>query len=247
MSNCKKFMGLFLAALLFPLLAGAQCYTLGCRAFSSTSTVPGVTWNYVATNGQSCSAGGSCSPAFSPVSTANSIVVVTAYVTNGNSITSMSLNGCSSGGGASIGGSGTSYAGGNSVVGGMAWIYNLGNSGGCTSINLNLASAEAGTWSAYISEFTRSTGTPTLDALASSNTNATACTSCTGSAFSSLSGASDLLVQILDTGTGTGSPSPPYVWDALSIDAYALNSTHLPAPTWTQTSGGFLSFGVAFK
>jgi hypothetical protein len=129
----------------------------------------------------------------------------------------------------------------------MAWAYNLGNSGGCISITVNLTSAESGSWSFNTIEFTRSTGTPTLDALASTNTNTSSCTSCTGASFTSLSGASDLIVQVTNTGSGTSSPSSPYVWDTNQFASYALNSIQLTAPTWTQSSGGFQAFGVAFK
>lgn len=204
-------------------------------------------WSYIQTANRDCTAGSTCTAAIDAPTTANSVIVFAVYTSASNSITSVSLSGCSGGAGTWTGGSGSSYAAFNSSSAGMAWIFNLANSGGCTGFTVNLTTAEPGAWGAALDEFSRGSGTPALDALASANLNTTSCTTCTGSSFTSLSGSSDLIVQIANTGSSTSSPSSPYAWDTGSVMAYALNSTATAAPTWTQSSGGFQTFGVAFK
>lgn len=182
--------------------------------------------------------------------TANSVLVFAIY-TNGTdnvTISSIALTGCTGSIGAWTGGTGTSYhANQSGSPGNMVWAYNITNGGGCTGFTVVVSAAPVAGWGANVDEWTRSTGSATLDALASTNTNSSSCTTCTGSSFTSLSGTSDLIVQIVNTGSGAGSPSSPYSWDADSFAAYVLNSTVTTAPTWTQSSGGFQTFGVAFK
>jgi hypothetical protein len=242
---------LVVALFFTPYWAVAQCYQVGCRTFS-TGAPPTASWTAVQTStGASCPAGNTCS-LFSGGSilstTANTVIVAAAYVATNNTISSIALSGCSGSAGTWTGGSGTGYAVYNATyAGGVALAYNLGNSGGCTTLTVTLASAEPSTWSLAFDEFSRGSGSPVLDTLSSTNTSTSSCTACTGSAFSSLSGSSDLLVQIISDGSSTGNPSSPYVWDSFELLAYALNSIQTTAPTWTQSGGGFLSLGAAFK
>lgn len=233
-----------LALLFLPLVSFGQ-WQIGQRSFVVPPSGP-ATWTYVQTWTANCSAGSSCTVSPNPT-IANSVVLPVVFTPDSNTISSASLTGCSSGAGTWTGGSGASYAVFNSPSpGGLIWAYNLGNSGGCNGLTVNLTNPEAGGWELAYVEFTRSSGSPTLDALATPAATSS-CTTCTGSPFSSLTGTSDLIIQIANTGSGTGNPSSPYTWDVDDIVAYVLNSTATTAPTWSQSSGGFQTFGVAFK
>jgi hypothetical protein len=123
--------------------------------------------------------------------------------------------------------------------------YNITGTGGATSITCNF-SATLTSPELTVSEWTRSTGAPTLDALAATNINSTSCSgSCSLSSFPTLTGSSDLLVQVLNWGSAS-SPSAPYVFDSLGYSIYALNSTQTTAPT-IGNSGYMQSSGLAFK
>jgi hypothetical protein len=248
MSARRKLMVALIVALLFtPYWAGAQGWQIGQRTFSAGAP-PTANWTSLqSTISFGCLAGSTCELALSSASTANSVIVAVIYIPDSETITSLALTGCTGSAGTWTGGSGSNYAAFNSATAGMATAYNLGNGGGCTGIDVTVSGTPTGGWGFGADEFSRGGGTPVFDALSSTNTNTTSCTSCTGSAFSSLSGTKDLLVQVTNTGSGTGSPSSPYVWDANQFVAYALNSTVTAAPTWTQTSGGFQSLGFGFK
>jgi hypothetical protein len=235
-----------LVALFFtPYMAVAQCYTIGCRSFNQSSA--GASWSLLQGVAQDCAAGSTCAIEIT-TTTANSVAVPSAYTADSNSISSVSLSGCTGSAGTWTGGTGASYAAFNSSgAEGIAWAYNLGNGGGCTLVTITMTSAETAAWSASFDEFSRGGGTPAIDALASSNTNSSSCTTCTGSSFTSLSGSSDLLLQVVADGSSTGSPSSPYLWDSNELTAYALNSTQTTAPTWTQSGGPFVSLGAAFR
>jgi hypothetical protein len=178
---------------------------------------------------------------------AGNLITLASYTLDNNTIASVAFAGCS--GGTWTGGSGTHYAVYNATYGGgIAWAYNLGNGGGCTSVTVTMTSAETSSgWTLAYDEWNRGGGSPTFDAFSSTNANTTSCTSCSGSAFSGLTGTSDVLIQVIADGSSTGAPSTPYVWDTDEFIAYALNSTQTTAPTWTQSGGGFLSLGAAFK
>lgn len=212
----------------------------GASAAAATAS-----WSFVQSTPGGCGAGPTCTFSITPT-TANSVIVVPVYTGTNITMTSAALAGCATPG-TFTGGSGSSYQVFTAGLGGLAWGYILGNGGGCTDLLVTMSAADSGNIGPSILEFSRGGGTPVLDALASTNTNTSSCTSCTGSSFTSLSGTRDLIVQPANTGSGTGSPSSPYAWDPNDIVAYVLNSTATAAPTWTQTSGGFQTFGVAFK
>jgi hypothetical protein len=231
------------------LSSSAQTRATGSSRFSGPSILPAVlvSWSFVqSAGGGSCTSGSTtCTFALNPT-TANSVLAAYFYSSTSLTISSVALTGCGTTG-TWIGGSGSSYqVFGTPSPGNMAWAYNITNGGGCTGATVTL-SGTPGAWEAGTLEFTRSSGAPTLDALATTNTNTSSCTSCTGSSFTSFTGTRDLLIQFVNDGSGTGSPSAPYIWDPDSVLAYALNSTQLTAPTWTQSSGGFQSLGAAFK
>jgi hypothetical protein len=214
-------------------------------ALATAPSAPTASWSFLQSTPGGCGAGPTCTFSIT-ATTANSVVVVPVYTATNLTITSATLAGCATPG-TFTGGSGSSYQAFGSPPGGLAWGYILGNGGGCTDLSVTMSAADSGNISPSVEEFSRGGGTPVLDTLASTNTNTTSCTSCTGSSFPSLSGTKDLMVQIANTGSGTGNPSSPYAWDHNDITAYVLNSTATAAPTWTQSSGGFETFGVAFK
>jgi hypothetical protein len=236
---------LIVALFFTPYMAVAQCYTIGCRSFNQSSV--GASWSLLQSPAQECAAGATCAMTITST-TASSVGTAAAYLSDSNSISSVSLSGCTGSAGTWTGGTGASYAAFNSSgAEGIAWAYNLGNGGGCTLVTITMTAAETSTWTIVYDEFSRGGGTPAIDALASSNTNSSSCTTCTGSSFTSLSGSSDLLLQVVADGSSTGSPSSPYLWDSNELTAYALNSTQTTAPTWTQSGGPFVTLGAAFK
>jgi hypothetical protein len=206
-------------------------------------------WTLLQSGGQDCTSGTTCTINTGiSATTANSVFIVSVYADTNISITSTSFAGCTGGSGTWTGnGAGAPYQAYLSAEGAVMWAYNLGNGGGCSEVDVTLSGAQDSNGFAAISEWSRGGGTPVLDALASTNALTTSCTSCTGSAFSSLSGTEDLLVQVINDGSSTGSPSSPYVWNAEQNTAYALNSTQLTSPTWTQSGGPFVTLGAAFK
>lgn len=240
----NSMVALLVALLLIPFTASAQ-WQIGQRSFAQAPVT--ASWSFVQSTGGGCSVGPTCTFAITPT-TANSVIIVPVYTATNLTMTSAVLQGCSTPG-TFTGGSGSSYQAFGSPPGGTAWGYILGNGGGCTDLLVTMSAADSGNIAPFLLEFSRGGGTPVLDALSttSSNLNTTSCTTCTGSSFTSLSGTKDLIVQVTNTGSGTSSPSSPYVWDPNQFASYALNSIQLTAPTWTQSSGGFQTFGVAFK
>jgi hypothetical protein len=203
-----------------------------------------VTWTYLQTPAFSrCSAGTTCTISGIAATTANSVLFVSAY-----GGTNSHLTGCTGGGGTWVTGSTSSFVAWDTTSASlMAIAYNITGTGGATSITCTFANSESAPI-VEVSEWTRSTGVPTLDQLAATNLNTSSCTStCSLSSFSGLTGAGDLLVQSLNDDTGIGNPSSPYVWDNQDVAIYALNSTQTAAPTIAQTSGVLQSLGIAFK
>jgi hypothetical protein len=237
--------------LLLPLTASAQMMQAVIAA--PPQAVPPATWSGPTQSvGRGGGSAGSAtySDTLDVGTTANSVLVLAAYTNGPDNVTisSIALTGCTGSIGTWTGGTGTSYhANQSGSPGNMVWAYNITNGGGCNGFTVVVSAAPASGWGVNVDEWTSSNGSATLDALSSTNTNSSSCTSCTGSSFTSLSGTSDLILQITNTGSGTGSPSSPYAWDGNSAFAYVLNSTATAAPTWTQSSGGFQTFGVAFK
>lgn len=223
--------------------------TIGASAgnyskWNNLSATGGVSWTHVQSPAFArCAAGTTCTSSLA-ATTANSVLVVTAYGVGTNS----HLTGCTGGGGTWVTGTSSSFVAWDATTANlMAMAYNITGAGGATSVTCTFANSQSAPIVA-VSEWTRSTGVPTLDQLAASNLNTSSCVgTCTLSSFSGLTGTSDLLVQSLNTGVGVANPSSPYVWDDQDVTIYALNSTQTTAPTLSQTGGSMQSLGVAFK
>lgn len=213
---------------------------MGVRNRKVFVSAPAATWSYVQTiTPVSCSNGTTCSIA--GTFTANSVRVISAYAGN-----NVYLTGCTGGGGTWVTGSTANFALYNATAGMMAAAYNVGGTGGTATITCTY-SGSATSPVVGMDEFTKSSGTASLDALSSTTVNSTCAGTCTLAAFSSLTGTSDLLVQIIDWGSGVGNPTAPYVWDSQQLDAYALGSRQTAAPTITQSGGGWQALAFAFK
>jgi hypothetical protein len=205
-------------------------------------------WSYVQfgyNNG--CASGTTCSVGVS-ATTAGSVMVASIFDLTGAGDTITSVTG----------GGGTwntcTSAGCKATVGGFSLntAYNITGTGGATSITVNINASNA-SWYAMVGEFkcTANCGTISLDAAASANyTNSSCTTLCSGTPFTGITGASDLIVNTVNRATAAGTPSSPYTYGTIPgmWMAYALNYNSGIAPTLPLTTAGpFGAIGLAFK
>jgi hypothetical protein len=241
----KALKALWLALLILPCTALAQCYTIPCvTGAMASNTGSSHTFTYGLSNdqGNTCS-GASCTM---PISStiANSVVALAIYTPS--NVTVSSVSGCSA---TWSTGTSSNYSAYNSAVGGTNLTLAPSVAAACTSVTVTLSAAPSGNWDIVEDEFTvTGTGPAVVDQLASSNLNSTGCTSCTLSAFTGLTGTSDLLLQAINYGGSGSTVGSPYAFDTNSAFAYLANSTSGTAPVLTQsTSSGAASLGVALK
>jgi hypothetical protein len=235
---------LVVALLFTPYMAVAQCYTIGCRAFSQSTPAP--TWAYVDTafNAACSSASASCTVTGLTPTTAGSVLV--AFLGSAaNGVTSIAS---ASGGGGTWNLCASSGCYVSNLSGStLDAAYNITGTGGATSVTVTLGSVAGVSWVAVVDEFTctANCGTNSLDALGAVSDSTTNCTSCTGSSFTGIT-AGDLCVSGAFPGGTLSAVSSPYTFDSVG-EAYSLNTPRGTAPTWTQTSGHFSANGMCFK
>ena len=211
-------------------------------------------------------AAASCTTALYQATTAHTalaiyIITVGNTATIGSAYTCTSSSGCTSGNAVDTF---TLTSGANHITNGSSGsndnldgAYVANGAGGATYLTVNVSGDSGGTYlSVGLIEFQRSTGTPTYDA--SATTDSASCTSCTLAALT-LSGSNDAIAQLDDTDNSfTSNPSSPYQYSlgnstcsstsAGACYVAALGATNGNAPTITQGSGGFMSItALAFK
>jgi hypothetical protein len=129
-------------------------------------------------------------------------------------------------------------------------IYSVDDtSTGTPSITVTLTSTQS-QWSLVLIVF-RCSGCSAFGSIAFDQTGSLAlsasCSSCAGSAYTSLAGF-DLLVSLTTNTVGGASISSPYHYDTSGYAYYALGTRSTSAPTITLPSvGAFLANGLAFK
>lgn len=126
-------------------------------------------------------------------------------------------------------------------------IVNYTGTGGATSITFTLSQACTLCF-VEVDEFTRNSGTTSVDQVATPTYQAN-CTTCNLLAFNSLTGSSDLLVQSVfaNESPNTYAEVGPYVLTS-GVGIYALSSVFSGTPTYQQQpSGAMLVSGIAFK
>lgn len=195
-----------------------------------------------------CGVSTTCAVSMTSPTTANSILIAGYF--GGSNTTNHISSGTGAGGTWALCAASACH---NNASGGaepLDLAYNLTGTGGSSSITMTISATDSVFEGFVIAEFqcTSNCGTIAFDAVSSVVNNAS-CTTCTAGSFSSLTGTSDLLFQLVsnNVSTFTTPVSSPYVLDPSGNFIYAAGSVSLTAPTATNLSTAFSSSGLAIK